>query len=371
MPNHVSKDENMSDQLPPDEFRPVTVESHLSKLMEVWQGLLTPVEFKIAACLYRLIEQNGGRDVRISGRVLAKGAGVGERSVDAARKTLAANGIFRVQISPQGSSFGLPRASPISKTSGPECPVTETATESAPAPAAAQDSGPTAIAGLDIQAPTAAARNTEALVPAAPGLQPPEGAAESTPQEEASGPAIDAAVISIASTPAAGSARIAEPDIALERSAGTPPDRLSADTAPIPAPAAAVIAVLQKLQCRVLQALQTVRAYLLKEDFQQFWEYDSPTWAGKFLDFWCHHTMRSRIEPMKKIARMLRAHRELLLNYFKAKKQFSSGVVEGLNNKAKVTMRRSYGFRTFRILELALYHSLGKLPEPEVTHEFF
>jgi transposase len=117
--------------------------------------------------------------------------------------------------------------------------------------------------------------------------------------------------------------------------------------------------------------LQTVRAYLLKEDFQQFWKYNSPTWAGMFLDFWCSQTMRSRIEPMKKIARMLRAHRPLLLNYFKAKKQFSSGVVEGLNNKAKVTMRKSYGFRTFRILELALYHSLGKLPEPQLTHEFF
>jgi transposase len=35
----------------------------------------------------------------------------------------------------------------------------------------------------------------------------------------------------------------------------------------------------------------------------------------------------------------VRAHRELLLNYFKAKKQFSSGIIEGLNNKAKVTMR--------------------------------
>ena len=45
-----------------------------------------------------------------------------------------------------------------------------------------------------------------------------------------------------------------------------------------------------------------------------------------------------------------------MLNYFRAKKQFSSGVVEGLNNKAKVTMRKSYGFRTFRITELALYH---------------
>jgi transposase len=117
--------------------------------------------------------------------------------------------------------------------------------------------------------------------------------------------------------------------------------------------------------------LQTVRAYLLKEDFQQFWEYNSPLWAGMFLDFWCRQTMRSRIEPMKKIARMLRAHRELLLNYFKAKKEFSSGLVEGLNNKAKVTMRKSYGFRTFRITELALYHTLGKLPEPALTHDFY
>jgi len=129
----------------------------------------------------------------------------------------------------------------------------------------------------------------------------------------------------------------------------------------------------QKIRLRDLLRynLQTVRAYLLKEDFQQFWDYNSPTWAGKFLDFWCFQTMRSRIEPMKKIARTLRTHRALLLNYFKARKQYSSGVIEGLNNKAKVTMRKSYGFRTFRVLELALYHSLGKLPEPELTHEFF
>jgi transposase len=117
--------------------------------------------------------------------------------------------------------------------------------------------------------------------------------------------------------------------------------------------------------------LKSVRAYLLKEAFQQLWDYDSPAWAGKFLDEWCRHVMRSRIEPMKKIARTLRRHRELILNYFHAQKLLSSGVVEGLNNKAKVTMRRSYGFRTFRTLELALYHTLGKLPEPESTHEFF
>ncbi|MBM3794097.1 MAG: transposase, partial [Acidobacteria bacterium] len=53
-----------------------------------------------------------------------------------------------------------------------------------------------------------------------------------------------------------------------------------------------------------------------------------------------------------------------------AKKEFSSGVIEDLNNKAKVAMRRSYGFRTYRILELALHHTLGKLPEPPLAHEF-
>ena len=104
--------------------------------------------------------------------------------------------------------------------------------------------------------------------------------------------------------------------------------------------------------------LKTIRAYLLKEAFQQLWDYNSPAWAGKFLDDWRRQTMRSRIEPMTKIARSLRRHRELILNYFRAHKLIYSGVVEGLNNKAKVTMRKSYGFRTYRAFELAFYHSL-------------
>ena len=129
----------------------------------------------------------------------------------------------------------------------------------------------------------------------------------------------------------------------------------------------------QRLRLRDLLRynLQSVRAYLLKEEFQQFWEYDSPTWAGKFLDQWCRKALRSRIDPMKKFARTVRNHRELLLNYFRARKEFSSGVIEGLNNKAKVTMRKAYGYRSFRIAELSLFHVLGKLPEPKLAHEFY
>jgi transposase len=74
---------------------------------------------------------------------------------------------------------------------------------------------------------------------------------------------------------------------------------------------------------------------------------------------------------MKKVARMLRAHEPLILNWFRAKGEISSGVVEGLNNKIRVVTRRSYGFRTYKAMEIALYHNLGRLPEPESTHRFW
>ena len=86
---------------------------------------------------------------------------------------------------------------------------------------------------------------------------------------------------------------------------------------------------------------------------------------------WCVRTMRSKLEPMKKVAGTLRRHRELILNWFRAKGELSSGVVEGLNNKVKLTTRKSYGFRTYEAVETALFHNLGALPEPEFTHRFW
>ncbi len=116
--------------------------------------------------------------------------------------------------------------------------------------------------------------------------------------------------------------------------------------------------------------LRSVRSYLLREDFQRFWEYTSAGWAGKFLDQWCTRTLRTRIEPMKKVVATLCEHRDLILNWFRARGSISAGAVEGLNNKAKLTTRKAYGFRTYDGIETALYHTLGDLPEPKFTHEF-
>ena len=116
--------------------------------------------------------------------------------------------------------------------------------------------------------------------------------------------------------------------------------------------------------------LRTVRAYLLKEDLGLFWSFQGVLWARRFLKGWYHRVLRSRIEPLKKVARTLRAHERLLLNWFRARKEISSGPTEGLNNRLQLTLRKAYGFRTFRAAEVALYHILGALPEPEATHKF-
>ena len=128
--------------------------------------------------------------------------------------------------------------------------------------------------------------------------------------------------------------------------------------------------VRQKLNALLASKLATARAWDLKETFRYFWHYKSPIWAGAFLDYWCYRAMRSRLEPMKKVARMLRAHEPLILNWFRAKGEVSTGAVEGLNNKIRVVTRRSYGFRTFEAMQIALYHTLGRLPEPESPHKF-
>ena len=117
--------------------------------------------------------------------------------------------------------------------------------------------------------------------------------------------------------------------------------------------------------------LRTVRAYLLKEQFQHFWSYKSYDYAKRFLRQWTTMAMRSRLEPFKKFARTLRNHQRELLNWFLARGKFAAGATEGFNNKARITTRKAYGFRTYEHAEIALYHALAQLPEPDwLTHRF-
>lgn len=117
--------------------------------------------------------------------------------------------------------------------------------------------------------------------------------------------------------------------------------------------------------------LRTVKAYLLAEQFEHFWTYKSPTWAAKFLKTWTRQAMYSKIKPMKDVAKMLRRHEKLILNWFRARKQINNGISEGLNLNIKLAMRKARGFRSFEVAEVAFYHQLGKLPKPQFEHQFW
>ncbi len=80
--------------------------------------------------------------------------------------------------------------------------------------------------------------------------------------------------------------------------------------------------------------LSSIKDYLLREDFQRFWDYQRYAFAEKFLENWVTRTLKTDLEPMKKVARTLRKHKPLILNWFKARGEISSGAVEGMDLKA-------------------------------------
>jgi transposase len=114
--------------------------------------------------------------------------------------------------------------------------------------------------------------------------------------------------------------------------------------------------------------LKINRAYLLKESFRQFWSYKTKGWAARFLKKWFWWATHSRLKPIRDFAWMLRRHEQGLLAYFELR--IDNGMVEGLNNKAKVVSHRAYGYRSAHMYITALYHCLGDLQMPKLLHRF-
>jgi transposase len=125
-----------------------------------------------------------------------------------------------------------------------------------------------------------------------------------------------------------------------------------------------------KLKDLLSTNLDSIKAYLLKEDFQRFWTMPSVPDAAIFLSSWRENVDETNLKPMHWIAKKLRVHEALIFNWFHARGELAMGAVEGLNLKAKLAIRRSYGFKSLDNVELALYHGLGQLPEPPTIHRF-
>jgi len=107
-----------------------------------------------------------------------------------------------------------------------------------------------------------------------------------------------------------------------------------------------------KLLLKTNKRLNT--AYLLREQFDQLWDYKSEPWARKFFDNWKAQLRWQRLAPFQKFAAMIERHWDGIAAYCKSANKVALGLVEGLNNKIRVIQRRSYGLHDEEYLKLKI-----------------
>ena len=104
---------------------------------------------------------------------------------------------------------------------------------------------------------------------------------------------------------------------------------------------------------------------MLKEAFQQFWDYLHPGHAAKYLKQWFWWATHSRIEPMRDFAWTLRRHWNGIMAWTRLR--ISNGALEGMNNKIKSLAHRAFGFRKAHTFIDIIYHCCAGLPESGVS----
>jgi transposase len=106
-------------------------------------------------------------------------------------------------------------------------------------------------------------------------------------------------------------------------------------------------------------SLKTARAWALKEAAMTLWRYTSKTWAEKGWRAWIGWALRSRLDPMRHVARMIREHLGGILN------AVTSGVTnalgESINAKIQWIKRTACGFRNRARFRNAIFFHLGGL----------
>lgn len=123
---------------------------------------------------------------------------------------------------------------------------------------------------------------------------------------------------------------------------------------------------LLKMNSRIL------KAYLLKEEFQQIWSYKKWGWAMRFWTNWKKKLRWQHLGPLQDFARMFDAHQEGIMNFFHRKDAIKMGYIEGLNNKVKTLIRMHYGYRDKEYLRLKIIQTGSRslkhyVPYPWVT----
>jgi transposase len=123
-----------------------------------------------------------------------------------------------------------------------------------------------------------------------------------------------------------------------------------------------------KQQTRILNQLRKGnrrihRAWILKDEFEQFWDYKA-TWAAeRFLKRWTTTALKSRLEPIRDFVRTIRKNYHRIIPYVESR--ITNAIAEGLNRIIKIIKNRASGFRTLEAFMDMIFLSVGDLDIPE------
>lgn len=119
----------------------------------------------------------------------------------------------------------------------------------------------------------------------------------------------------------------------------------------------------EELQLRFKQlqglGLKVGRAYSIKEAFDYFWDYKYEAWARRYFKQWYGWARRSKLEPVKKVAKMIHEHFENIITYLKHR--ISNAMTEGFNGIIQNIKSNARGFRSFENYRTAILFKCGKL----------
>jgi len=122
-----------------------------------------------------------------------------------------------------------------------------------------------------------------------------------------------------------------------------------------------------KKQTRILNALKKGnrrihRAWILKDEFECFWEYKYPKAAEKFLKRWTTTALRSRIESIRKFVNTIRKYSDKIITFIGSR--LTNATAEGLNRIMKIIKNRASGFRNLNAFIDMIFLVVGDLDIP-------
>ncbi|GJL84215.1 MAG: ISL3 family transposase ISMac21 [Pseudohongiella sp.] len=101
------------------------------------------------------------------------------------------------------------------------------------------------------------------------------------------------------------------------------------------------------------------RAWVLKDEFNRFWEYTYEASAASFLKNWTKSALLSRLEPIRKFVRTLRGHQHRIITFIKC--PLTNAIAEGLNRMIRQIRNRASGFRNVECFKDLIYLTVGDL----------